>query len=592
MKRTLNNWIRKYLQVILIIISLLVITPSTFAQEPDKDTQEPNSYSSDIRQYLPTVMNIIDLTVGHVEITQAVQTDTNSVTLVANRQTVVRVYAQTNTSHSEDNMYVSISAYQGGSELPDSPLVLGPGTIPVTWSRAEINTSFNTFLPSTWLSGNVTLFVTVDPYDTIKENDNSNNTVTKSLNFTNVPNLDITVVPIRYTHTPTGKTYPAPSTSFIQAAFERFYPVDTVNVTVRSQYSYAADLDKYSAWANLLDIITTLKSNDGVSDSRVYYGLIPLVDGNGSTWWDGGYAGLGWVGYRESIGLADAYLMQFQYYVNGKDTATHEVGHNFNRKHAPCGDLSSADPNFPYVGGIVGQYGFDMSAWQVIPTSYKDIMGYCEPNWISDYTYLGLLENQLVYGLKELTPQTTDSLYVRASIADDDTVVLQPVYALPSSPDESPDESEFSLEFLDANGEVVAAHPVAVHLAEGNDFQVQSIHATVPKPSLPFSSLRLTKNGTTVSERSLAQSSRFRTTQPTVYLDNGELILDWGMPQIPAMVRYTIDDGESWTTLGFDILEGELRMDPQSLPLGSLLFEIILADTTESPLSTTWEHIP
>jgi hypothetical protein len=64
------------------------------------------------------------------------------------------------------------------------------------------------------------------------------------------------------------------------------------------------------------------------------------------------------------------------------------------------------------------------------------------------------------------------------------------------------------------------------------------------------------------------------------------------MPQIPALVRYTTDQGESWSTLGFDILEGKLQIDPQSLPPGLLHFEIILADTAESTLNITWEHTP
>jgi len=603
MNRTLNSHIRNHLLVTLIALSLLVITPTTFAQEPETDPQITTSDAYGVSLYLPIITKSIntDLTIGHVEITQAVQTDTNSVTLVANRQTLVRVYTQTNASYTVDGVYVSISAYQGSSELPDSPLLVGPGTSPITWSRADINTSFNAFLPSTWLSGNATLSVTVDPSDTIEEKDNTNNTVSKTLNFTSVPPLNITVVPIHYWDGYEKKWYGPASASFIQTAFSRMYPVDTVNVYVHTPIDFPGYLDHINSekaiayWNALLDNITTLKATEGAPESQVYYGLIPLIDGNGYTWWGssgGGYAGLGWVGYRESIGISDAYLKQYNFYINGKDVANHEVGHNFGRHHSPCGDAGNIDPDYPYPGGIVGQYGFDMSAWKVIPTSYTDIMGYCDSNWVSDYTYLGLLQNQLDFGSLVTAPQTTESLYIRASIGDDDTVVLQPVYAFQRSPDQTPTESEFSLEFVDAGGEVVAAHPVAVRLAEGEDFLARSIHVTVPRPTLPFTSVRLTKNSATVSERSLGQTNRFRTTQTAIHLDNGELILDWGMPQIPAMVRYTVDQGESWTTLGFDILEGKLRMDPQSLPLGSLLFEIILADTTESTLSTTWEHIP
>ena len=70
----------------------------------------------------------------------------------------------------------------------------------------------------------------------------------------------------------------------------------------------------------------------------------------------------------------------------------HELGHNFGRQHAPCGNPSGPDPAYPYLDASVGTWGLDLPALSLKPpATYKDLMSYCNPDWISDYTYLGVL---------------------------------------------------------------------------------------------------------------------------------------------------------------------------------------------------------
>ena len=72
--------------------------------------------------------------------------------------------------------------------------------------------------------------------------------------------------------------------------------------------------------------------------------------------------------------------------------AAHELGHNFGRSHAPCGGVASPDPNYPYAGGVTGQWGYDLVAGTLKPPTNTDLMGYCGNTWISDYTYMGVHE--------------------------------------------------------------------------------------------------------------------------------------------------------------------------------------------------------
>ena len=74
----------------------------------------------------------------------------------------------------------------------------------------------------------------------------------------------------------------------------------------------------------------------------------------------------------------------------------HELGHNMNLAHAPCGGAGGPDPSFPYPDGSIGSWGYDFAAGggQVHPST-PDIMSYCGPAWISDYHFTNALRYRL-----------------------------------------------------------------------------------------------------------------------------------------------------------------------------------------------------
>src|SRR5205085_6219038 len=132
-----------------------------------------------------------------LEITQAVQTTSNSVPLVDGRPAIVRVYAKYTGTTVPGSVTVSLTGSRGGVALP--PVTLGPQAVSAAPSRAIYSSSFNLPLPSSWLSGTVAVTATVDSDGAIAESDETNNTTTATLNFHNVPALDIVIVPINYT---------------------------------------------------------------------------------------------------------------------------------------------------------------------------------------------------------------------------------------------------------------------------------------------------------------------------------------------------------------------------------------------------------
>ncbi len=116
------------------------------------------SVSEGYEIYLPIISRLVytDLTVNSLEITQAIQTSTNSVPLVAGRATVLRVYPHTNTLDAIAGVSIEVTATRNGLPLAGSPVTAGPASVVVSPARSDINSSFNVRLPSDWLSGVVT----------------------------------------------------------------------------------------------------------------------------------------------------------------------------------------------------------------------------------------------------------------------------------------------------------------------------------------------------------------------------------------------------------------------------------------------------
>lgn len=73
----------------------------------------------------------------------------------------------------------------------------------------------------------------------------------------------------------------------------------------------------------------------------------------------------------------------------------HELGHAHGRDHVQwplTGNVPAVpyDSAFPYVKGSIGVVGWDTSSGTKSTETFKDIMSYGTPRWISDYTFYWL----------------------------------------------------------------------------------------------------------------------------------------------------------------------------------------------------------
>jgi hypothetical protein len=172
---------------------------------------------------------------------------------------------------------------------------------------------------------------------------------------------------------------------------EAMYPVEKVEFTVGAPEDVTYPVD----WNNTIDQVRQLRQTERPESDVYYYGLLAPTETLREYCRRGCTAGVGYVGDLRQAATRVAMGLAFADETSGGVMA-HEVGHNHGRGHAPCApgnQISGVDRSYPYTGAITDVWGYDSRKQTFFdPMSTKDIMSYCEPKWISDYTYAGLID--------------------------------------------------------------------------------------------------------------------------------------------------------------------------------------------------------
>jgi hypothetical protein len=585
-RRTMQPHIRSFLHLAargtIVLFLLSLILPGSFGKM-DSVNAAAGCGSGQRCVYLPILTRALnpptgDLYITGVEVTQGVQNSANSVPLVAGRSTMLRIYArgQDALPAGSSSVTVSISARQPGAVLSSAPLMLS-ADLPVTPSRSVYSSTINVPLPAAWLTGNYDLSITLDPQNQIAESNENNNTFVQRLVFTTVPTLHIKIVPIRYTHSPDGRVYPAPTTDSISSWIIRLFPLSNVEVSWHAPFAYSGNMKEIASFSDLLSQVNRLKRDEGAPANQVYYALVPTTDGS-SSWFSGGVVGIGYINHRVALGLD---------YNNAGLTAAHELGHNLGRYHAPCGNPSSPDASYPYAAASIGEYGLDLTSGALYsPDSSRDLMSYCSPKWISDYTYRALFDAQLLTGSAALSMtavevQPAPVLHVRAVMTPAGTRLL-PGYTSYATPDLPAFNSAYRVQLMGADGQVLTDLPVqALEVAREDDEPQFEIQASLLLPDAAVHAVRVVKADQLLAETSLRVSSTgdelmaISAAQGTSVAISSQ-VLRWSQIDRPALVRYSLDGGLSWTILAMDVTGGQLDLAAAGLPENAV-FEVIPA---------------
>ncbi|MGN6392635.1 MAG: CARDB domain-containing protein [Gemmatimonadales bacterium] len=361
------------------------VSPGGAGYNPSPATQTVNlpaaGESAANVSYTPASMAGFDLRIDGMYLTQSVQTYADDVPLVKDRDGYLRVFVTANQSNVAAPQ-VRVRLYQNG-QLVTTLTIAPPGpSVPLWPDEGSVNASWNVPVPGSLIQPGLSILADVDPDNLVPEGDETNNAFPASgtpvvMDVHTTSAFSVHFVPVvQAANGRRGSVSDANKDSFLTAAM-RIHPLAGYEADVGSPYTTMAPVlqgdNANGAWSTILSQIEALRVAEG--SSRHYYGVV-------SPPYTSGVAGIGYIGGLTAIGWDRS----------GVDmVAAHEWGHNWGRKHAPCGGPSNPDASYPYANGTIGVYGFDVAARSIKPPSWNDLMGYCSNEWISDYTYRGVL---------------------------------------------------------------------------------------------------------------------------------------------------------------------------------------------------------
>ncbi len=364
-----------------------------------------------------------DMTIAQVTVNQAVMVTiakqgakaSHTIPVVANRDALVRVYVTPSSGYKARALTAVLSLTdKSGKALPQ---LTDTETLKAASTDATLGSTFNFYVPASSLPQGVKYSVAVTdsaapevaagtasqaryPADGSSENIGAES---------DGPQVKVVVVPVQYMADGSGRL---PDTSATQLdtykkTMQALYPVASVSMSVRAPYQWSKPISANgTGFSTVLQAIVNLRQQDN-APADVYYFAAFAPSASFTSYCGGGcVTGLSGVMDQptDSFGRASVGIGY-----TGDAAATtmaHEVGHAHGRNHAPCGGTNGVDPSFPDSTGGIGQWGFDMRSKTLIsPSSGKDIMGYCQPEWISGYTYSALFDR--IAAVNGVTPSTT-----------------------------------------------------------------------------------------------------------------------------------------------------------------------------------------
>jgi peptidase M66-like protein len=323
----------------------------------------------------------LNLRIDGMYLTQSVQTYTGAVPLVKDRGGFLRVFV-TATQSNLAAPSVRVRFAVSGVVTKDTLLGANGLSVPLSPNEGSLTASWNMPVPGALIQPNLTILAEVDPANIVAETNESDNLFPSggaplALEVRPTSTFAVRFVPIlQSVNHLQGDVSIANMAGYLAAAM-RMHPLVAYDADMRAPLSTdapAVDATSSAAWTQILNELKAARTSDG--NSRYYYGVVKPT-------YSSGIAGIGFVGLPVAIGWDKP---------GADQVAAHEWGHNWGRQHAPCGNAGNPDLNYPYANGAIGAYGFDVAAQSIKPPAYSDLMGYCNNEWISDYTYTSVLD--------------------------------------------------------------------------------------------------------------------------------------------------------------------------------------------------------
>jgi Peptidase M66 len=430
-----------------------------------------------------------------------------------------------------------------------------PAKIPTSDNATDLTSTYWSLLPKDWIRQGLEVKLEVDAGRNLKESNEANNTQILKPTIGMGNKLYLTMVPLIVDGKP-AISLTAAAVAEIRTGLMSYWPLADVDIQIRAPYTAKSAGSNWGALLN--NDVNVLRDAD--KSERYYYGFFAA----------GG--GIGYIGYPGGAGDPNSRVM------------AHEIGHNFRQLHAPCGNPSSVDPNFPYKTGSIGSWGFDANKKTLLdPAKYMDVMGYCGTEWVSDYMYnkVQLFLESNVPSAASVNTTATDLLLVSGTL-ENGQVHLEPMQRI-SGVTSATKPGPYGLALETATGPKQVSFDVRhITHTDGNGIiDKAQFSFTMPDPG-SISKVTITENNVVKLERSTggrlsAQSAQATTAQPITVQRNGSSVtVNWDARAYSSVTVAHIAPDGTRTTLALGLTGGTATLELGALGAGQ--FEVSASD--------------
>ncbi|GAA4878763.1 hypothetical protein [Actinomycetospora straminea] len=308
----------------------------------------------------------------------------------------------------------------------------------------------------------------------------------------------------------------------------------------------------------------------------------------------------------------------------------HELAHTLGRFHAefcnagggapypfPNGQLSDADERF--IGIDVGDAALGLPMRVLRGTVAHDVMTYCDDQWLSSFTYAGVLERLAEEDALAAGPGTR-ALAGPAAVLDGAEAMVRLIAAvnvtrssgsvtavLPSAEAADPDPGgaagyDVAVRVVDAEGTVLDERPAVFMPSaceEADEDVTGVVDMTLPTPA-GEAVVEVLVAGQVVDSRpvggEVSPVGAVVGADPRADSAGGPsggsaLELRWDRPEAPSGQRYTIqvseDGGETWRTVAVDLAEPAVSLAPEELTADEITVRVLATTGTGATAERT-----
>ena len=356
-------------------------------------------------------------------LTQATQSLDYPVPLVAGEDAFLRVFVQ-----SDDGMDITMppvraTFYQNGNTVYTVDISGEEFNVPDVLDENELSGSANVTVPGSVVMPGLEAVIEIDPDETLEPANGISGRIPDSgrmsVDVRQMPTLDLTLVPYLWSDGPElavlsvvdGLT---PESELMRPTRD-LLPVGDFRLTVHAPVWTSVD----PISDNVITMGPELEAIYAIEGGRGYYMGIFRAQGP---------SGL--------LGIAAGIPSYLSFSVLDPNVIAHELGHNLNLYHAPCGGAAGPDPYFPYDDGSVGTSGYNFLSGNLVSPGTWDLMSYCEPQWISDYSFTRALNHRMAEGAKVLPAPAVavKGLLLWGGLDHEGDIFLEPAFVVDAPP--------------------------------------------------------------------------------------------------------------------------------------------------------------